>query len=264
MTDRADAVQADRLARLNQRRSTGAPTPSRARSGVSSPANHHSDIADGAVPAFDPPAWNRAGQSPPDAGRPNRPPRAGRRRSPASTAKIVTVGASTTAVLGMMAGYGIADHAAASKPILLAADEAPPAATPGATVPAAAIPADTTPPTVTSPPQVIVVVIDAATGRPISGDFDLSTLAATPPDAAGATTSGQPAGTSPATNAATAPVAAPAPAATPAPVAAPATVDLAVPAPPPPPAPAPAAAPQPAAAPAPAAAPQPQATSSGS
>ena len=38
----------------------------------------------------------------------------GRRRSPAATAKIVTVGASTTAMLGMIAGYGIAEGTAAS------------------------------------------------------------------------------------------------------------------------------------------------------
>jgi hypothetical protein len=201
----------------------------------------------------------------------------GRRRSPASTARIVTVGASTTAVLGMMAGYGIADQAASGKPILLAdgkAIAAPPLADAGTPIVPAAAPPTDAPQTV--PPQVIVVVIDGATGQQVSGDLDLSTLAAAPPDAATATADGTPVVPStqaapatpsspaspepaaspapsahtatPATVAAQAEVPAPAPAAAPAPVAAPIAVDLAVPAAPPPPAPAPA----------------PQATSSGS
>ncbi len=262
MTEGTDAAQAERLARLNQRRTPEASAPPDNRPSPTSPTGHHrSTNADGSGPVFEPPSWTRADPTAPGIAGPNRTRPAGRRRSPASTAKIVTVGASTTAVLGMMAGYGIADHAAAGKPVLLTADEAASIAIPGATVPVVAVPAATAPPDLTAPPQVIVVVIDAATGQPISGDFDLSKLAAAPPDAAGTpTSSGQATGTPTAAN--PAPVAAPTTA--PAPVAAPAAVDLAVPAPPPPPAPAPAAAPQPAAAPAPAAAPQPQATSSGS
>jgi hypothetical protein len=173
----------------------------------------------------------------------------------------MTVGVSTTAALGMMAGYGIADQAAADKPVLLPIDE-----TLGATmvpvvptVPPAA-PIATTLPVDTAPPQVIVVVIDGATGRQISGDVDLSTLAASPPDAAIAASS--PDATATTNGSAATPAAVP--------VAAPTAVDLAVPAPTPAavPAPTPAAVPAstPAAAPAaaPAPPPQPAATSGGS
>jgi hypothetical protein len=84
---------------------------------------------------------------------------ASRRRSPATTAKIVTVGASTTAMLGMIAGYGITDRMAASKPTLVA-DGRPTAPPAGA--------ARSAPPTITTTaPQVIVVIIDSATGKPI-------------------------------------------------------------------------------------------------
>ena len=65
--------------------------------------------------------WACAAQAPIDSG-------AGDEARPA---KIVTVGGSTTAVLGMMAGYGIADRAAAMKPSFAdPATTAPPIATP--------------------------------------------------------------------------------------------------------------------------------------
>ena len=243
MTDVTGAQRAERLAQLNRRRST-------ARSGTVAPA-----APSAGAPIFAPPAPPTAATSA------NRPPAAvaaaGRRRQPpATTAKIVTVGASATAVLGMIAGYGIADQAAADKPVLLPLDEtASPAPAPASMSPETVPPAAGVP-TPTEPPQVIVVVIDGATGLPIAGSFDLSTLAATPPGAADATpvdnaaeSAATPA-TAPAPAAATTPASVPVPT----PVAAPVAVDLAVPAPPPPAA----------AAPPPAAAPQPQATSGGS
>lgn len=189
-----------------------------------------------------------------------------RRRSPARDAKILTVGASTTALLGMIAAYGIADglvSADTSTAGTIAPDVPLPASastTPPATVPPATLPPTTAPTTV--PPQVIVVVIDSATGLPIStsvgtGDdflqttLDGLTTGATQPvpdgtaPAATAPAASQPS-SSPATPTATpapapapAPTPAPAPATTLAPAAAPAPapapVDLAVP-----PAPAPA------------------------
>jgi hypothetical protein len=137
----------------------------------------------------------------------------------------VTVGASTTAVLGMMAGYGMADRANADAPSL----EAVPAA-----------PLDTAAPVVaptTQPPQVVVVVIDGATGQQIGGTGTLSDttvldirphgdeLAAN----GGAVPDSIPVGSGTATAAA--------PASEPAPVAAPVAIDVAVPKSPPRPAP---------------------------
>ncbi len=250
MTDSADAVRAERLAQLNRRRSSTA--------SVSGPATGTPSIAAPTDSGFAPPSTPRrasahsdrgaADPRPPDPITRGNPPR--RRRSPATTAKIVTVGASTTAVLGMMAGYGIAEQAAASKPVLLPADQlAAPAPAPATTIPAAS-----TAPASSAPPQVIVVVIDGATGQPVSGDLDLSALGLAPASGPSTTPAAHDPASPPPTD-----VAPQAPAAAPAPVPAPAAVDLAVPAPPPP-APAPAAA----SAPAPAPAPQPEATSGGS
>ncbi len=183
-----------------------------------------------------------------------------RRRSPATTAKIVTVGASTTAVLGMMAGYGIADRVAASDPVVVPAGDValPPAVAQPPTGPLA--PPAAAPNVATTAPQVVVVMVDTATGALIAtGDAslldDLQRATATPID-----------GTMPADTATPETTASPTPTAPPAPstlepVTAPIAVDLAVPAPPPP-RPAPAAAPTPA--PAPQAQPQAQAQSSGS
>jgi len=121
---------------------------------------------------------------------------------------VVTVGASTTAMLGMMAGYGYADRTAANRPVLVAADQPTPA------------------PSTTVAPRVIVVVVDGATGEPISP-------AAVSP--AGGTVSGPP------TTAADQPSVT---TTTLAPVVAPQVVDVAVPVPPPPPPAPPAPAPQ--------------------
>lgn len=161
----------------------------------------------------------------------------GRRRSPATTAKIVTVGASTTAMFGMIAGYGIAEGMAASKPTLVA-DDRPPAP------PAAAAPS--VPTITTAAPQVIVVIVDSATGKPVSpaDPSAIDPLDAPQTRATGASTPAASESTPPATALA--------------PVPAPQVVDLAVPVPPPP---APAAPPAPAT---PSPAPAPQASSGGS
>jgi hypothetical protein len=163
----------------------------------------------------------------------------GRRRSPATTAKIVTVGASTTAMLGMIAGYGITERMAASKPTLVA-DDRPPA------TPATATRSAPAPTITTAAPQVIVVIIDSATGKPISpaDPSALDPLESPQTPATGASTPAAPDSTAPATALG--------------PVPAPQVVDLAVPVPPPP-APAPAAPTAPAAP-----GPAPQASSGGS
>lgn len=182
-----------------------------------------------------------------------------RRRSPARDAKIVTVGASTTALLGIIAGFGIADGRSA-EPATTAAPEPVPGS-PGLVPPASA---SSTPPAAaapTAPPQLIVVLVDAATGRTLGTTTDgatsaealeLSAAPAVATDASAPSTVDTPATDSVPSTSVAPPAGAPAAAV---PVAAePATVDLAVPAPPPAAAPASA----------PAAAPQPQATSSGS
>ena len=168
--------------------------------------------------------------------------RAGRRRSPAANAKIVTVGASATAMLGMIAGYGIADAFASvdPQPAAQPADTAAvlPVTTSAAEVPPASSTMTPTAATAPSQPQVIVVVVDGATGRTLSttngsGDLaaDLASVGVVP------------------VRDSTVAVAAPTP------VAQPVAVELAVPAPPPPPRPAPQSAPPQAA---------PEAVSSGS
>jgi hypothetical protein len=138
-------------------------------------------------------------------------------------------------MLGMIAGYGITDRMAASKPTLVADDR--PTAPPSGAVRSA-------PPTITTTaPQVIVVIIDSATGKPIPP---------ADPSALGQLETSQIPGTGAPVRAApesTAPVP------TLAPVPAPQLVDLAVPVPEPP-APAPAAPAGPA--------PAPQASSGGS
>lgn len=186
-----------------------------------------------------------------------------RRRRPATTAKIVTVGASTTALLGMMAGYGFAGRAAESDTAevstVATVDPPPPTVPPAGSAP-----------TTTEPERVVVVIIDATSGTVIS-EAAVSLL-----DEAGLDATidrlleggGEP----PPVSTTTPPpdLAAPNPAELPPvpttpTVVAPATVDLAVPEPPPPPpAPAPASAPATASAPAPAPAPAPQAETSGS
>ena len=89
-----------------------------------------------------------------------------RRRSPALSAKVITVGASTTAMLGMMAGYGIAEGRADQSPTL------EPVAEPGGVIDAASVAAvpTTLATSATTPPQVIVVVVDGRTGEPIDTD----------------------------------------------------------------------------------------------
>ncbi len=133
--------QAERLARLRARRDD-LPAPEPSESATNIRVTPVEPVADGAS-------------------------RSARRRGPATTAKIVTVGASTTALLGMMAGYGIAGRAAASDTaetqIAAAVDPPSPTIPPGGT-PAAAEPA-----------RVVVVVIDATSGAPIS-DVDAAIL----------------------------------------------------------------------------------------
>ena len=184
------------------------------------------------------------------------PPQRTRRRSPAANAKIITIGASTTALLGMIAGYGIADGLTNEPPEATGSVPAAPAPIVRAAPIAPASPTTTPPaPVTTAPPQVIVVMVDAATGRPISTttgsgegvlESALGSLPGSTPAPAPAADDAAPSSSSAGTSAPAAP-AAPAPAA-------PAAVDLAVPA-----------APQPAPAPAgPRPAPQPQASSGGS
>ncbi len=168
-----------------------------------------------------------------------------RRRSPARSAKVLTVGASTTAVLGMMAGYGIAESKAAQAPTLepgTVDDLAFAAATP---IPTTLAPVAETTPTV-APPQVIVVVIDGATGQPIDRLAQAALDGEFTADSPGATTSGaaDPGALTPATAPAAPPPATPAPATAAAPAPQPVTVAVPTPAPAPAPAPVPAPAPQ--------------------
>lgn len=227
-----DADRAARLARLRERRASAEPTAI--------------DVAEPADTVPVPPVV--AASVTASAG-----PRA-RRRSPARNAKIITAGASATAVLGMIAGYGFTDALTSA-----AGPSDPPSGTPVGTPgdevtepvpPASATVTPLAPSLAAAAPQVIVVVVDGATGRTLSttsgtGDvpIDLATERSAPVPAASA----EPA--PPQEPAAATPPA-------PVPVAVPAAVELAVPAPPAPTAPA--------AAPAPAVAPQPQAVSDGS
>ena len=177
-----------------------------------------------------------------------------RRRSPASTSKIVSAGATATATLGLIALYGAAERrSAAAEELETAEDSASidsPTTAPWMVTQAVAPASPTTTPT---PPQIVVVVvdgsdaaiaaaIDAATGGAFIADTDIDLTSIHDMSAASPTS---PAPTIPVT------------VAEPAPVATPAVVDLAVPAPPRP-------APPPAPASAPAPAPAPQATSDGS
>ena len=236
MTD-LQGLEAERAARLAQLRDR--------RNGESSDVRGHS-----MAPRSDASSKHAPGRS--------------RRRSPAAAAKIFTIGASTTAVLGIMAGYGIAEESAASDPVLLPPDQ------PFTSVLGAG--QGTPPPasSATTTPQSIVVVVVDQNGRLISTSnpsvlTDPSLLASLPPrTSSSASTTVVPESLPPSDSGTAAPRAS----AAPVPVPAPATVDLAVPAPPPPPAPtpqAPAAQTPAAQAPAPQpAAPQPQAQSSGS
>lgn len=217
MTELEDQ-RAERLARLRERRAE----PSLA--GASLPTHPSATGVTGEMPVA-----------------PTTPGRSPRRTSPAATAKIVTVGASTTAVLGLVAGYGFADRVATADQVVspgtaIAASADESAGAPDPRAAALAPPAAAGQP-VTAPPPIIVVVIDGTTGRPITTvDESLDKTVRTQPTS----TQAAPAATT---------VPAPQP---PAPAVA---IDLAVPAPP---------APQPApAAPAPAPAPV-QATTGGS
>ena len=84
MTDSADALRAERLARLSQRRTPHTPQPA---ASMSTP---------GQGPAFGPPNFDPVSvhqpPAPPQGGRNSRRNKGGRRRSPAATAKILTVG----------------------------------------------------------------------------------------------------------------------------------------------------------------------------
>lgn len=225
-----DADRAERLARLRERRAPVDPTIAQTVE----------------IPVVPPsPAATSTGRRRP-------------RRSPARNAKIITAGASATAMFGLIAGYGIADglteepaDATVSTNGGSAAETIPPASP--TVTPVAATPA----------PQVIVVVVDGTTGRTLAtttgtGELatDLAAAGVTQPTDTTSDTASEAASDTASDTADAAPAAAPAPT----PVAAPVTVDLAVPAPPPPSTPAAAA---PAAA-APAPAPQPQAVSDGS
>jgi hypothetical protein len=162
-------------------------------------------------------------------------------RSPAVAAKIVTAGASTTAVLGMMAGFGIAERQTAS------ADEAVGSAT-QQQMPSSDEATDAVVDAVLPPLESTVAT------APPSGPMPTTPGAGAAVAVAAADPAGTPAPTAQPTTAApiaTTPIAAP-----PQPVAAPVAVDLAVP-PPPPPSPKPAAQQS-------SSQPAPQATSSGS
>lgn len=185
-----------------------------------------------------------------------------RRRSPALSAKVITVGASTTAMLGMMAGYGIAEGRADQAPTLEPVTDQAGAidAAPGAAVPTTL--ATTTPTTPTTPTQVIVVVVDGRTGEPIDTDAlaqaaidgELGGELAADTTVAATPASPEPAPSEPTADQATGPTSETLPEAAPAPQ--PVAVAVDVPTPVPAPAPAPAAAPAPA--------PRPEASSGGS
>jgi hypothetical protein len=246
---------AERLANLQTRRSRG-PSASRvispdgrpARIDPSAATTTNADPATGAATPTPTTTFDRA-----HGGRSTR----RRRRSPAATAKIVTVGASTTAMLGLIAGYGYAEGRP-DGPDLTDAQTAPGVPTPGALLPVA--PASALTP---SPPRVIVVLVDRSTGEQIT------TVAGATRDQALAEArdvvrdlGAGDAGFDPAIEVATPVAAAPAAVvvAEPVPVPAPAAIDLAVPVPPSPPP----AAPVPASAPPAAPTPAPQASSGGS
>jgi len=243
MTDIAHDELADRLARLQARRSAsggGSATPA--------PASTEPNHPDVRVPTTDSPR-GRASVGP-----------SRRRRSPAATAKIVTIGASTTALLGLIAAYGYAEARPEGPQLVDAGATGSPTATDVAPVAPAA---ETTPPD----PNIIVVLVDASTGERLASASAPTRDAAL--DQALAAASIGPGRNAPAPDDATPEPtsvvldeSAPTPdivVADPAPVAAPTAVDVAVPVPPPPPAP-PARAAAPPAAPAPTV----QATSSGS
>lgn len=168
------------------------------------------------------------------------------RGAPAGTAKIVTAGASATAMLGLIAVYGAVDRASASS------DQPPTAIVDPVTVVPAATPIAAPAP---SAPPVVIVMVDAGTGEPLR----VVPHAETSIDPAVVESVAAVVDESPAPAPAAAPSDATSVPATPVPdpqPVQPTAIDLAVPAPPPPPPPS-------AAAPAPAA-PAPAATSSGS
>ena len=215
--DHVDEDRAARLARLQARRGTTSPP---APPVASPPGGAVEREADPTLPATP-----------------------SRRRSPASNAKIVTVGVSTTAMLGMIAGYGIADGMTTEAPTAAAAAPVAPVAS-APVIPPASPTTSPAAPVATAPPQVIVVLVDGRTGRPVStttgsgiGVLDevLGTVVTSP---ASASPDSAPTGT---------------PTTPPVPVAVPTAVDLAVPA-----------APRPAPQAAPAPQPAPQASTGGS
>ncbi len=262
MPDRTDAERAERLARLASRRGGRVPSPGPVRESGSpqpvvpaerpaaspwaapvatsrtEPVPAQSVTITAAAPALvaTPSGSAAADLFDAEAGRwRSSTPSAGwrrRRRTPAEAAKIATVGLSTTALLGMMAAFGIADQRAAESIETAAAEATAVPTQVTAALPVATVPA-TLPPT--SPAPAIAEPTVAPSGS-------ASTV---------------PVGAAPELAGTVAPAPVPAPVPVPVPVPVPAAVDLAVPAPPPPPpAPAPQAAPAPA--------PAPQAESSGS
>jgi hypothetical protein len=153
-------------------------------------------------------------------------------------------------MLGMMAGYGIAEGRADETPAL-GSDTIGTTGDAGALAPTP-VPTTLSTTPATSPPQVIVVVIDGETGRPI--DADAVALAAVDGDLAGGTPGASDAPPATAAVPTTSAPDTPDPPAAPAPAPAPQPVAVAVDVP----------TPVPVAASAPAPAPQPEATSSGS
>lgn len=160
----------------------------------------------------------------------------GRRRSPAMSAKVLTVGVSTTAMLGMIAGYGIAEGRSQQTPQLEPVTGATGDPDTAVATPA---PIPTTLATTTIPPQVIVVVIDSQTGLPIDTDalaqaaIDGELEAGTAPGSSAASVVPLDTGTD-----TPAPATDPASAAAPTPAPTPVAVDVPTPAPAPVPAPA--------------------------
>ena len=212
MTERSEALE--RIARLQERRGR---TSSRADGGAA------------AGPGDEP--------VPP----PSRSASPGRRRKPATTAKVVTVGASATAVLGLIALYGTVDRAAAtpgpSSPAATGTDLPPVAPVPNSSGPAA--------PVTPQPDIVVLVVDDEGAIRSLDAPLAEAVGAAVRERAASSLADAPPAAPSPG-GGQDSPAGVEAPSTAPVPVPVPVAVDLAVPAPSRPPAAAPAPAPAPA------------------
>lgn len=149
MTDHTSPESDEQAARLAQLRAR------RAANGGASPRVDRSGASTGAA-ADRQDRWSPPGATGPSPGERPAASRSPRRRSPALGAKMLTAGASATAVLAIVAGFGIADRASADDGTAAGPD-----------------PSSTATPA-TSPPQVIVVVVDGTTGQPVAAPADLA------------------------------------------------------------------------------------------